>query len=160
MKFTNLLSLPFANWSLALEHSPARPDFSHAVHAGSLPSHLRSLASHAVYYGGELSQTLIFAARPVSSISACKTTIENSYGLTSRARRNWPRHPQQRRISHTRTWSRHLFFCSSHSLEFRFKPLRNQGAQNSHLPQVEVEQSVRLTHPFKLILTVAKSCSR
>ena len=38
---TDLRSLPLANWSLALEHSPARPDFSHAVHAGSLPSHFK-----------------------------------------------------------------------------------------------------------------------
>ena len=40
----NLLSLPFANWSLALEHSLALPDFSQAVQAGSLPSHLQQLA--------------------------------------------------------------------------------------------------------------------
>jgi hypothetical protein len=35
-----LRSLPRANWSLALEHSFSRPAFSHAVQAGSLPSHL------------------------------------------------------------------------------------------------------------------------
>jgi hypothetical protein len=40
MESTDLLSLPFANWSLALEHSPVLPDFSQAVHAGNLPSHL------------------------------------------------------------------------------------------------------------------------
>jgi hypothetical protein len=37
-----LLSFPFANWSLELEHSLSRPVFSQAVHAGSLPSHYNS----------------------------------------------------------------------------------------------------------------------
>jgi hypothetical protein len=45
MESTDLLSLPFANWSLALEHSPVLPDFSQAVHAGNLPSHLKTSAT-------------------------------------------------------------------------------------------------------------------